>query len=297
MDAAKGLEPFDLHLARETYLIAWGAAEIAGSLGHGILMEICQAVQALPPSTGAPLPLDRLLDGLALLITDGHAAAAPILQRAAGELTAISLDEVLRWGWMATFASSLVWDIESFHTISARHVQLVRNAGAVAQLPLYLWQLAHESMWAGDLPGAASLAAESDSIGAATGSPFAPYTLLRLRALQGTEAEFSAVLDSTSELVAVKGQGISTSRHWAAAVLWNGLGRYEEAAGAAQAAASDEVTRRPAMWVLPELVEAASRSGDSGLAHEALERLARATQPCDTDFARGLEARCRRIVE
>ena len=234
-------------------------------------------MQALPPSTGAPLPLDRLLDGLALLITDGHAAAAPILQRAAGELTGISLDEVLRWGWMATFASSLVWDIESFHTISARHVQLVRNAGAVAQLPLYLWQLAHDSMWAGDLPGAASLAAESDSIGAATGSPFAPYTLLRLRALQGTEAEFSAVLDSTSELVAVRGQGISTSRHWAAAVLWNGLGRYEEAAGAARAAASDEVTRRPAMWVLPELVEAASRSGNSGLA----ARSPRA--PCSSD--------------
>jgi DNA-binding CsgD family transcriptional regulator len=296
MNAAKGLEPFDLNLARETYLIAWGAAEIAGSLGHGILMEICSAVQALPPSTGAPLPLDTLLDGLALLITDGHAAAAPILQRAAGELTGISLDEVLRWGWMATFASSLAWDIESFHAISARHVQLVRDAGSVAQLPLHLWQLAHDSMWAGDLPGAASLAAESDSIGAATGSPFAPYTVLRLRALQGDEAEFSAVLKSTSELAAVKGQGISTSRHWAAAVLCNGLGRYEDAAREALEAAADLVTRRPAMWALPELVEAAWRSGNSGIAHDALDRLARATQPCETDFARGVEARCRALL-
>jgi ATP/maltotriose-dependent transcriptional regulator MalT len=50
------------------------------------------------------------------------------------------------------------------------------------------------------------------------------------------------------------------------------------------------------MWVLPELVEAASRSGNSALANDALERLARATQPCETDFARGVEARCRALL-
>ena len=285
MIAARALEPFDLSLARETYLTAWGAAEMAGSLGRGILLEICHAVQALPPPTGPPLPLDLLLDGLALLVTDGHAAAAPNFQRAVHALTSIPLEDVLRWGWMATFASCLVWDIESFHAISARHVQLVRSAGAVAQLPLHLWQLALCSTWIGDLPGAASLAAESESVARATGSRFAPYTLLRLRALEGSEAEFSASLASATELAAAKGQGILTSRHWADAVLWNGLGRYEEAALAAQEAASDIVTRRPAMWALPELVEAAARSGDTALARDALARLTATTQPCDTDFA------------
>jgi DNA-binding NarL/FixJ family response regulator len=197
---------------------------------------------------------------------------------------------------MATFASCLVWDIESFHAISARHVQLVRDAGAVAQLPLHLWQLALCTTWTGDLPGAASLAAESESVAAATGSPFAPYTLLRLRALQGSEVELSALEASATELAAVKGQGMSTSRHWADAVLWNGLGRYEEAASAAQEAASDTVTRRPAMWALPELVEAAARRGNTVLARDALARLSATTQPCDTDFARGIEARCRALL-
>ena len=154
MIAARAMEPFDLGLARETYLTAWGAAEMAGSLGRGILLEICHAVQALPPPTGPPLPLDLLLDGLALLVTDGHAAAAPNFQRAVHALTSIPLEDVLRWGWMATFASCLVWDIESFHAISARHVKLVRSVGAVAQLPLHLWQLALCSTWIGDLPGA-----------------------------------------------------------------------------------------------------------------------------------------------
>ena len=163
--------------------------------------------QALPPPTGAPLPVDLLLDGCALLITDGHAAAAPSLQRAAHALISIPVDDVLRWGWMATFASCLVWDIDSFHTFSVRQVQLVRDAGAVAQLPLHLWQLALCSTWTGDLPGAASLAAESESIAAATGSPIAPYTMLRLQALQGNESGLSALVASATELAAAKGRG------------------------------------------------------------------------------------------
>jgi hypothetical protein len=84
LKAAKRLEPFDLELARETYLTAWRAAGMAGHLaGAGVLVEICRAAQALPRAPGAPRPLDVLLDGLALLITDGRAAATPTLQQAA----------------------------------------------------------------------------------------------------------------------------------------------------------------------------------------------------------------------
>jgi ATP/maltotriose-dependent transcriptional regulator MalT len=50
------------------------------------------------------------------------------------------------------------------------------------------------------------------------------------------------------------------------------------------------------MWALAELVEAAARSGDADLAGHALERLSETTRPCDTDFARGIEARCRALL-
>jgi DNA-binding NarL/FixJ family response regulator len=120
--------------------------------------------------------------------------------------------------------------------------------------------------------------------------------MLRLQALRGNEAGLSALVASATELAEAKGQGMSTSRHWADAVLWNGLGRYEEAALAAQEAALDTVTRRPAMWALPELVEAAARSGDTALAGDALARLTATTQPCDTDFARGIQARCQALL-
>jgi DNA-binding CsgD family transcriptional regulator len=297
LTAARALEPFDLDLARETYLTAWGAAEMAGPMeGRSALLEISRAARALPPPNGPPRPLDLLLEALACVTTDGPAAAAEALHTALRSLRSIPLDEVLRWGWMATFAATLVWDIENFHAIAARHVQLVRDAGAVSQLPLHLWQLGLLTTWMGDLSGAAALAAEAEGVAMATGSQIAPYTSLRLHALRGREADFVAVLARTSELASEKGQGTSASRGWGAAVLYNGLGRYELAAVAAKRAAEDTVTVRPAMWALPELVEASVRTGDTAAALDAVARLTEMTQPHDTDFARGVEARCQALV-
>ncbi len=298
LKAAGRLEPFDLDLARETYLSAVGAAQMAGHLaGQDILLEICRAVQALPPPPGDPRPLDLLLDGLALLTIDGPAAASPTLQRAAAALAEIPVEDVLRWGWMATTASALLWDFEGMHALSVRQVQLVRDAGALAQLPLYLSQLGIARPWMGDFTGTASIIAETDGVAAATGSPIAPYTLLRLLALQGREAEASAPIANTIELAAAGGQGMASAwAHWAAAVLYNGLARYEEAASAARQATSFSMNPWMSMWAMPELVEAAARAGDFELARDALERLAATTQPCGLDVALGIEARCRALL-
>ncbi len=296
LTAASRLEPFDLDLARETYLAAWGAAGIAErAAGGSVLAEICQAVQALPPP-GVPRPLDLLLDGLALLVIDGHAAAAPVMQRAAEELTCIPVEDILRWGWMAVSAAATLWDVEGLHAISVRQVQLVRAAGALAQLPLYLSQLGIALPWMGDFTGTAAVIAETDSVAAATGSPIAPYTLLRLRALQGRQAEATALIATTLELAA-GGQGQATVwAHWAAAVLSNGLTRYDEAASAALQATSEALVPWVTMWVLPELIEAAARAGDAELARDALGRLATSTQPAGNDVALGIEARCRALL-
>ena len=294
LKAARRLELIDLDLARETYLAAWGAASVAAgqAAGRGVLLEICRAVRALPPRPGAPRPLDLLLGGLALLTTNGHAAATPVLQRAATALADIPVEDVVRWGWMATAASNAVWDNDGAHAISARQVQLIRDAGALAELPLYLSALGLASAWMGDFAGAASNIAEADSVAAATGSHFAPYTLLRLRALQGREAEASAAI----EQAAAGGPSAALYAQWAAAVLYNGLARYEEAAWSARQATSNTFEYWVSVWALPELVEAAMHVGDAELARDALERLAETTQPAGTDFALGIETRSRALL-
>ena len=297
LQAAGRLERSDPELARQTYLTAWGAATVvpADLDEGGMLVEISQAILDLPTRPGIR-PLDLLLEGLALLTTDGRAAATPALQRAAKALADIPVEDVLRWGWMATAASNAVWDNDGAYMISVRQVQLVREAGALAQLPLYLSALGLARAWTGDLAGAASDMAEADSVAAATGSATVPWTGLRLRALQGKEAEATAAIASALHQAAEGAHGLALYAHWAAAVLYNGLAQYEKAAAAARQASSNDFEYWVSVWVLPELVEATARLGDAASASNALERLAETTQPSATDFALGIEARCRALL-
>ena len=290
LNSARQLEPFDLALARETYLNAWGAASRMTHLDRGeSLIAIAHEIRALPRPPGTPGRLDLLLDGLALLATDGHTAANPTLRRAAKALADIPVEDVLRWGWAGASASTATWDDDGILAISMRQLQLVRDVGELAQLPIHLSVLAHALVWFGDFLSAGSIIAEIDSVTAATGSHVEPYSLLKLRAWQGREAEASAPIASAIE------HGFPHA-HLASAVLYNGLGRYEKAASAARQAAEASFEPWAYVWALPELVEAAARTGDPELACDALERLVEVTQPCGTDWALGVEARCRALL-
>ena len=297
LQAARRLEPFHLELARETYLIAYGAAVTAGDLAGGhVLVEICRAAQALPPPAGDPTPLGLLLAGLAQLTTDGHAAAGPTLRRAAKALADIPAEDVLRWGSLASAASYLVWDDEGMLAIDTRQVQIARDAGALAQLPIHLSALATARARIGDFAGAAALIAEGDSVAAATGSRFPAFMTLQLRALQGEDADAPGGLATAIEQAVTGGQGIaSATASMAASVLYNGLARYEEAAASARQAISGTVDAWRAQLV-PELVEAAVRAGDAELARDALERLTESTRPAGTDFGLAMEARSRALL-
>jgi hypothetical protein len=165
---------------------------------------------ALPRSPGGPRPLDTLLDGVVLLTIDGRAVATPILQQAAKVLAEIPAEDVIRWG-AAAAATAASWDVEGWRDLNERHVQLVRDAGALAQLPLRLVSLGIATAWLGDFAGAASAIAESESVAAATGSRIAPYARLRLLALQGRETETSAMIAAAFEQAATGRQGFPTT--------------------------------------------------------------------------------------
>jgi DNA-binding CsgD family transcriptional regulator len=293
LKAANQLRQFDQTVARETYLTAWGVTTVTGEVD--IVPEIWSSARALP-LPDIPSPLDLLLDGLAVLATEGRAAATPTLQRAAASFAAIPLEDVLRWGWIATGASCAVWDDEGFYSICARQVRLARDAGAIAQLPHYLSQLGMARAWMGDFEGAASLIAEMESVTASTGRRFPPYAALMLRGVQGREAAASTVISSAIEEAVSGARSMASHAHWAAAVLFNGLARYEKAAASARRAAANEFDLWSAMWALPELIEAAMRGEDMETARDALERLADTTQPSGTDWALGIEARCRAVL-
>jgi DNA-binding CsgD family transcriptional regulator len=93
-----------------------------------------------------------------------------------------------------------------------------------------------------------------------------------------------------------RGSGIAlASVQWATAVLYNGLGRYEEALTAAQQA-SEHPQELWATLMLPELIEAAVRSGRTARAADALDLLSGTTRASGTDWALGTEARSRALL-
>jgi DNA-binding CsgD family transcriptional regulator len=296
--AARELAAFDVTFARRAYLTAWGAAVSANHLGGAdVLDEICSAVSALPPLPPNPHPLDLLIQGFALLTTDGHAAATPVLRRAARSVMELSVNDMLRWGWLAPGASSATWDLEGSLASNELKAELVRQTGALGELPIHLQSLALDRTWSGDLAGAAVLVAESESVAAATATDPPPITLLMLRASQGRDNEATPLIERVVQQATEAGQGMAVMvGHWAASRLNNGLGRYEPAAAAAREVIENAIDPWTPVGALPELVEAAIRLGEIELAWDALDRLVATTQPAGTDFALGVEARSRALV-
>jgi DNA-binding CsgD family transcriptional regulator len=228
---------------------------------------------------------------------DGRVVATPILQRAARALVQTAEEDLLRWGWMAPAASHATWDSDGASASFERQANIVRNAGALAELPTHLSALALDKAWNGDLAGVRLLIAESDTVAAATGNQLPPFAALRLSSMEGKEAEASALIAATIERATARGQGMAVRvAQWAASVLYNGLARYPEAAEAARQVTANDIDPYPQMWALPELVEAASRAGEIEVARKAFKRLVEMTQPAGTDWALGTQARSRALL-
>ena len=301
--AAKRLEPLDATLARETYLDAFSAALFAGRLARGGgVREVAEAVLAADwgeSSRRSPPACDLLLDGLAILTTQGYAAASTTLK---GALRAfrdepMSEEDTLRWLWLACRIARALGDDASWDELTDRQVQLARHAGALSLLPIALIERFGVQLFVGDLDAAASLVAEAEAVVEATGSQLAPQGAIALAAWRGREAEASALIQASRLEVERRGEGLwLIATEWVSAVLFNGLGRYEDALAAAEQAAEDPHELGLSTWVPTELIEAAVRSGDPERAAGPLRRLQEISRAAGTDWALGVEARSRALL-
>jgi DNA-binding CsgD family transcriptional regulator len=297
LDAARRLAALDPRLARDTHLESLYAASVAGRLGGGVA-TVAQAAGAAPPPPGPPRAADLLLDGLALRFTGEYRASAPVLRRALSafrdEGGHSELD--MRWPWLAVRAAGDLFDDDSWHLLATRHVMIARDTGALGVLLIGLIYLGVLRVFEGRLEDAAALIEETDSVIEATGSQRIGVAKLMLAACRGDEAEATKVIAEVEREAIARDEGVVlTFGEHARAVLHNGLAHYEMAVSAAQeASARDELS--VSGWALVELVEAAARSARPGLAADALERLRQRTQVAGTEWALGIEARSRALL-
>ncbi|MBB6551788.1 LuxR family transcriptional regulator [Nonomuraea rubra] len=295
LEAARRSEALDPGLARESYRDALQALITSGGLPDGPhLADVARAILAAPPGP-APERDDLLLNGLAVIATEGYAAGAPMVLRGLTAFRTCEVGEEEGLGWLplACRLAHNVWDFDSWSVLSARLVDLARETGALAVLPSALLLRVSNRALAGELADAATLLAEAQAIGKVTGSRFlARYTALVLEPLRGREAATRQAIEAVRRESALRGEGkVETATHWASAVLCNGLGRYEEAYAAAEGGCEHpQELGGPFIRSLAELVEAAVRSGRPVRAAQAAARLEELTGASGTDWALGTSA-------
>ncbi|MEW2383811.1 AAA family ATPase [Micromonospora sp. NPDC047707] len=306
LDAADRLAPLDAALARDTLLEAFGAAIFAGRLSEGPEQRaVAEAVRAGPSPPTPARELDVLLDSMAGLIIDGHAAGVDALKRAlhivrqeqrSGATAADS-----RWLWLAfrVIPEPLVpelWDDDAWHEMANAAVRIARETGALSVLPMALTYKAGYHVFAGEFGTASALIDEATAISAATGGAPMMYTSLVLNAWRAEETEAMDLIETTIEEVSARGEGRTVSlAHYATAALYNSLGHYETALAAAIRACQYEDLGFFG-WALAELIEAAARSGQPESAAAALDKLTVRTRASGTPWALGVEACSRALL-
>ena len=299
VNAARRLDPLDAELARATHLKALGAAMWARG---GRLSAAAEAAAAAPPGPDPPGAVDLLVDGLAIRLTEGHGAAAPVLRRAVDAVLALEpAGDVGRWLWLTglragAIAALELWDADTCHALAERQVRVAREMGALVQLQFALQFLARSHLLGGDLAAAGRAVEEERAIAEATGTAPVAYTEMALAAWRGEEALTAELIERERAVASARGIGrLALFSGYAVSVINNGIGRSAMALDSARGAfEDDDLGFTP--FVVPELAEAASRTGDQGLLEAVLGWMSACTAVTPSDWALGMRARVRALA-
>src|SRR4029078_4362318 len=238
----------------------------------------------------------------AIRLTDGYEAGAPVLTRALERLLAEEMgnDEGGRSLWLAAARSVQMialelWDADAVHTLATRQLEVARESGALVQLRLALNFLGGNLVHAGELAMAELLFDEDRLVAEATGNQPVLYNDVLLAVWGGQEAKATELLENARREASARGMGrFVTNLTYLQSVLSNALGRYEAAREAACAAFERDEMGFGSL-IVPELAEAASRTGDAALLETTLDWLTERAHVTPTEGARGIEARVRAL--
>jgi len=181
-----------------------------------------------------------------------------------------------------------LWDAESWHALAAGTAQFARDTGALVLLQFALIFLAVPHLLAGELATAALMIEEDRLIAEATGNPPVGYTAMTLAAWRGQEVQALELIEATVQEATARGQGrLVDFANYASSVLYNGLGRHDAARDAAWRVFEGDPVGY-GLFVVPELAEAAARTGDVALVRAVLEWLSERTRVRPTEWALGI---------
>jgi DNA-binding CsgD family transcriptional regulator len=302
LGAAQIAQTVDAEAGRRIYGEALGAALVSFHLARGtspseIGAATLRSLQPPDPSDAVGL----LVDGFARRLAVGYEDAFPVLRRAVDALRDDLPDSTLLQP-VVVLLNTLgfeLWDATAQYELLRDMAARDRDAGALDSLRHRVEALAHYAMFRGNFDEAAALHDEGADVAVAMGvSPVMSRTsAIELHALQGEEARVraSAAFLLGEEIEAV-GAGIMANMARMGLVLLDlACGRYRDAFDGAWLLFELDP---PATGnqVLPELVEAGVRCGETARAATALERLHLRARISGTPWALGLLARSQALL-
>ena len=299
--AAGRFESLCAESSREARLRAVDAAMwLAGPDGPdtGSILETAVAAAAGPASPQPPRAVDVLLDAFVARFIDGYAAGAPLLKRAIEMLLTVDVDAGDPDSWlpitrskMSAILAAEVWDAQAWYALALRETQFARKTGAPIHLQFALHYLAWTLMLRGEFQKAAAVIDEDCAIAAATGNPPLRFSRLLLAAWRGQREAACELIDETIAAAEAGGKcRVADFAAYGRAVLTNGFGRHADALSAIKPVFDHDHVGMGAL-IIPELVEAASRTGNVELLVAARDWMAVRVKATPTPWALGIESR------
>jgi DNA-binding CsgD family transcriptional regulator/tetratricopeptide (TPR) repeat protein len=303
LSAGERLEGLDDDLARETYFEALTAAMYAGRLGEpGRLTTVAQAGRAaVSRARELTRPIDFLLSGMTSRIIDGPGAGSDHMRSALDLWNSHDRENnghAVQWPFPIAQESAAheLWDDAVLQEIATDTVRRARDTGALAVLPPALAYRAGIHVYMGEFSMAATLIEEANAITASTGYTPVKYHSLNLAAWRGNPDEALDQITAAAADGVARGEGrlVGVAR-FASAVLFNGLGRYEEALAAARQCCEYEDLGFYS-WCLFELIESAVHLGDRESAANAFVLIEQRPGISGTDWGLGMVAAARALL-
>ena len=298
LDAATELGPVDVRLARDILVEAVVQAQINGQLAPdgATPADVARSARSLPLPPGTPATVgDLLLDADTTLQLHGLQAAAPQLRQAisAARHEAGTAPETFRWLAAACSDATILADDIALHELAWRMEAQAREQGAAIALSLALSHAGVSELLAGRLAEAERCFHERVAIEEARGRDWSIGPLL-IAAWRGQAGPAETLLDRVAEEAARQGQGYQLGfAGYARCILELGRGQYEHAHASLTEGIHDSSQIK---FVLPDLVEAAERSGHHAAAQHLTSQLAGLAEASPVPRTLGFLARAQALT-
>jgi len=296
--AATELGPIDIRLARDILVEAVVEAQINGQLAPdgATRTDVARVAQSLSLPRGTPATVsDLLLDADMSLQLRGLPAAAPQLRRAidAARHAAGTAPEIFQWLAAACSDATILADDIALHELAWRMEAQAREQGAAIALSLALSHAGVSELVAGRLPEAERCFHERVAIEEARGRDWTIGPLL-LAAWRGQDEQARALLETLAVEAARQGQGYQlTFAGYARCILELARGGYGHAYASLAEGIHDGSQIK---FALPDLVEAAGRSGHRDAAQRLTGQLAELAEASPVPRTLGFLARARALT-